>query len=102
MLPIAERTCAELLKALADGIRLEILHALAERERCVGDLVRELGRAQSHVSHHLKVLKTAGLVSSRREGHKICYALRPEVRRALPRAGRETLDLGCCEVRFKG
>ncbi len=99
--PVAEKVCAELLKALADEIRLKILHSLFDREKCVGDLMQELQLAQPHVSHHLKVLKTARLVDSCRQGHKICYALHPEVRKRLSPAGRETLDLGCCEVLFK-
>ena len=98
--PLSDRSSAELFKALADEIRLKILHALFEREQCVSDLMQGLRLAQSHVSHHLKVLKTAGLVSSRRDGHRICYALHPEVRANLSRTRQETLNLGCCEVTF--
>ncbi len=98
---LSQHEAAELFKALADETRLRILRILFEGERCVTDLMTELKLAQSHVSHHLKILKTAGLIDSRREGHKICYALLPEVKQELSDAREEALDLGCCEVKFK-
>lgn len=98
---LSQRACAALLKAMADEIRLKILHCLFEDEKCVSDLMEDLGLAQSHVSHHLKILKTAGLISARREGHKICYSLHPQVRKSLLETKQETIDLGCCEVKFK-
>ncbi len=98
--PFPQHASAELFKALADETRLKILHHLFEQERCVADLMQLLGLAQSHVSHHLKALKTVGLVESRRCGQKICYTLHPEVRANLSEAKHETLSLGCCEVTF--
>ncbi|MCM8794207.1 MAG: metalloregulator ArsR/SmtB family transcription factor [Candidatus Omnitrophica bacterium] len=98
---LSQREAAELFKALGDETRLRILRILFEHERCVSDLMVQLKLAQSHVSHHLKILKTAGLIRSRREGHRICYALLPDVRQELSNAKEEALDLGCCEVRFK-
>lgn len=100
--PLTQKDCAGLFKALADEIRLKILHSLFEKEKCVTELMERLLLPQSLVSHHLKILKTAGLVESRREGHRICYALHPEVRRNLSESKQECLDLGCCEVKFKG
>lgn len=100
--PLSQKASAELFKALADEIRLKILHTLFDREQCVTDLTQSLGLSQSHVSHHLKVLKTAGLVSARRDGHRICYALHPMVRANLSATKQETLRLGCCEVTFTG
>ncbi len=99
---LRQKGAADLFKVLADETRLKILHSLFEKEKCVRDLMQELDLAQSHVSHHLKILKTAGLVHCWREGHKICYALLPEVKRELSGAKQESLDLGCCEVKFKG
>ena len=101
MNPLTQQDRAELFKALADATRLSILHRLFEREQCVADLMDALALSQSHVSHHLKVLKTAGLVHHRRDGHKICYALHPEVRHRLSATRQETLHLGCCEVTFR-
>lgn len=89
---------AELFKALADETRLKIVHSLFNGEKCVSDLMSELDLAQSHVSHHLKILKVSGIVESKRDGHKINYFLSPEVTKTI---NNESLDLGCCEVNFK-
>ncbi len=99
--PLSDKDCAELFKALADEIRLKILHSLYDSEKCVTDLMDELQLAQSHVSHHLKTLKVAGLIQSRRDGHKMCYSLSPDVKTNLSKTRKESLDLGCCEVKFK-
>ena len=100
--PLTRHDRADLFKALADETRLRILHLLFEREQCVTELMAALGLNQSHVSHHLKVLKTAGLVHHRRDGHRICYTLHPDVRSRLSETRQETLQLGCCEVTFSG
>ena len=99
--PLSEKQCAELFKALADETRLKILHLLFEQQRFVNDLEEELQLPQSLVSHHLKVLKTSGLVESWRDGQKICYTLHPHVRDKLSQTTQETLNLGCCEVTFR-
>ena len=98
---LTDKDCAQLFKALADEIRLKIVHSLYDDEKCVSDLMKELGLAQSHVSHHLKNLKVAGLIQSRRDGHKICYFLAPQVKNNLHENNNESMDLGCCEVKFK-
>ena len=61
--------------ALSDPTRLEIVGMLSHGERCVCDLQRVLGAAQSRLSFHLKTLKDAGLVTDRRDGRWIYYAL---------------------------
>lgn len=63
--------------ALADPTRLAILQRLRSGERRVGDLCKETKLAQSLISFHLKTLREAGLLSSRREGRTIWYALDP-------------------------
>ena len=98
---LSQQEAAELFKALGDGTRLGILRLLFQKERCIMEIMERLDMAQSLVSHHVKILKTAGLVYSRREGHKICYALVPEVKRKLSDSTKEGLDLGCCEVTFR-
>jgi len=64
---------ASLHKALADGLRLQILRLLRSESFGVLELCRILDIRQSALSHHLKVLATAGLVSTRREGNSIFY-----------------------------
>lgn len=68
-------TLAELFKVFGDFSRIRILYVLFEGEVCVCDLAQLLGMTQSAVSHQLKVLKQAKLVTARREGKSIFYSL---------------------------
>lgn len=68
----------QLLKALADPIRLQVIEALGGGERCVCELTEALGLAQSKLSFHLKVLKEAGLLVDRQSGRWVYYQLQPE------------------------
>ena len=72
-----------LLKALSDPLRLQVIEALAGGESCVCDLATQLGRGQSQLSFHLKVLKQAGLLADRQEGRWMYYRLQPEALDAL-------------------
>lgn len=72
-----------LLKALADPLRLQVIEALGEGERCVCDLASQLELGQSKLSFHLKVLKQAGLLADRQEGRWIYYRLQAEALEAL-------------------
>jgi DNA-binding transcriptional ArsR family regulator len=63
-------------KALGDPTRLSLAAALAGTdELCVCDLAWVSGRAENLVSHHLRALRTAGLVTSRRDGKMVLYAM---------------------------
>ena len=73
----------QLLKALADPIRLDVIHALARGERCVCDLTADLHLSQSKLSFHLKVLREAGLLTDRQCGRWIYYHLQPDALAAL-------------------
>ncbi|MFI0780976.1 ArsR/SmtB family transcription factor [Streptomyces sp. NPDC021212] len=71
---------AQMFKALGHPLRLGIVRALAaEPETCACDFADVFGVSQPTVSQHLKVLREAGLVSTRRRGVQICYSVRPEV-----------------------
>ena len=65
----------QLLKALADPIRFDVIHALAQGERCVCDLTSDLNLSQSKLSFHLRVLREAGLLTDRQSGRWIYYRL---------------------------
>ena len=67
----------EIFKGLADPTRLRIMALLLERELCVCDLMSVLRLPQSTVSRHMTRLKSAGLVSDRREGKWVHYRLEP-------------------------
>ena len=66
---------AELFKVFGDSTRIRILFVLFGSEVCVCDLAETLNMTQSAVSHQLKILKQAKLVSSRREGKSVFYSL---------------------------
>jgi DNA-binding transcriptional ArsR family regulator len=66
---------SDLLKALANPHRLMMVCQLIEGERSVGELVEFLGIRDSTVSQHLAVLRRDGVVSARREGQTIRYAI---------------------------
>ncbi|MEN3271856.1 MAG: ArsR family transcriptional regulator, arsenate/arsenite/antimonite-responsive transcriptional [Actinomycetota bacterium] len=68
----------EVLKALAEPARWRIVERLASEELCVCHLVEDLGIPQTLVSHHLKVLRTAGVVESERFKQWIYYRLLPD------------------------
>lgn len=67
---------ADLFKALAHPARVRALEALVEGERSVGELQPLVGIEASHLSQQLAVLRRAGLVTTRREGNTVIYALR--------------------------
>ncbi len=67
-----------MLNIASDFTRLKILYSILEGEKCVSDIVSEVGASQSLVSHQLKVLRKANLVSTRKEGTKVFYSLADE------------------------
>ncbi len=72
--------------ALADPVRLRLVSLLATAEGgavCACDLVAPVGRSQPTVSHHLKVLAEAGLVTGERRGRNVWYAVVPAALEAL-------------------
>lgn len=66
---------AELFKALAHPARIRALEVLSDGESSVGSLVPLVGIEASHLSQQLAVLRRAGLVTSRREGTSVIYAI---------------------------
>jgi ArsR family transcriptional regulator, virulence genes transcriptional regulator len=66
---------AAVAKALADAKRLCVVERLADGERSVSDLSRDVGCQVPNMSQHLAVLRSAGIVASRREGNTVFYRL---------------------------
>src|SRR5215208_1774433 len=80
----ASRDASERAKALSDPTRLTLAAALREGEElCVCDLSWIAGRSQNLVSHHLRHLRSRGLLTSRRDGRLVMYALTDEGRSLL-------------------
>ena len=81
--PLGEADAAELggmFAVLADPVRLRLLSLIAaapEGEVCACDLVAPVGKSQPTVSHHLKVLSEAGLVSGEKRGRWVWYSAIP-------------------------
>ncbi|MDC0390296.1 metalloregulator ArsR/SmtB family transcription factor [Candidatus Thioglobus sp.] len=59
------------LKAMAHPLRLKILCALKNDELPVLEIVQQVGSSQSNISQHIDILRTKGIVESRRDGNKI-------------------------------
>ncbi|PWW00438.1 ArsR family transcriptional regulator [Hoeflea marina] len=74
---------ARLMEMLSQPVRLHILCILLDGERSVLDLARQAGLSQPAMSHHLRKLREAGLVQTRRDAQTIFYSLRGEEARAV-------------------
>ncbi len=80
------QTLSRQFAALADPIRLRLVSLLSTADGgavCACDLVEPVGRSQPTVSHHLKVLGEAGLVTSERRGRNVWYGVVPATLEAL-------------------
>ena len=89
--------CASILRALGDVTRLSVLQALLEGPAHVNDLMKRVTVGQSLLSHHLKVLRDAGLVIAKRDGKAVLYRVAPGIADAN---SSQCLDLKCCQVVF--
>jgi len=98
--PLNPRRCAELLAALAAPERLKIVRYLAEGAHNVTEIIDRLAIKPLNVSHHLTVLKTAGLIVGKKKGRFVWYSLRSGVLEEAVKAGvpAEALNLGCCQI----
>lgn len=76
---MGRKKAIEILKALADETRLNILELLLGGEKCVCEIFPKVKRTQSTVSTQLTKLEKAGLIESRRQGKKIFYKIKDPV-----------------------
>ena len=100
--PLSSEQCAQLLKALGDKDRLRLVQALRSGPCCVSDLAERLSLELANVSHHLGVLRRAGLVNSTRNGKQIIYELPDEILQRGTAENCEHLNLGCCRLEIPG
>lgn len=91
--------CADRLKSLADPERLRIIAALLTGPKHVGVLAEELKDTVVKVSHHLGVLRHAGIVLADKQGRFVEYSLHPDVHiDRRDSADENFLNLGCCRL----
>ena len=83
---------AKLVSVLLEPQRIKILRLLRGGELCVCEIERSLGIAQNLVSHHLRVLREAGLVTARKEGQFVHYSRVEERIHELTQALKELLS----------
>jgi DNA-binding transcriptional ArsR family regulator len=97
--PLQPQQCARKLSALAAPERLRIISLLRQGPLNVSEIEEQLGIKLVNVSHHLSVLRHAGLVEAEKRGRFVYYSLPPG---ALcpdgPDGTTEHLDLGCCRL----
>lgn len=91
--------CAHRLKALADAERLRIVQCLLDGPRNVSEIAEALSDEIVRVSHHLGVLRNAGLVLAEKQGRFVVYSLPATVCSLMGRDGKPgLLNLGCCTL----
>jgi ArsR family transcriptional regulator, nickel/cobalt-responsive transcriptional repressor len=91
--------CAQLLRALADPERLRIISVLRRGPHNVSELADLLNSFIVNVSHHLGVLRHAGLVQDVKHGRFVVYSLHPNVYQpGDENSSVDYLDLGCCRL----
>ncbi|MEZ6095281.1 MAG: metalloregulator ArsR/SmtB family transcription factor [Pirellulaceae bacterium] len=93
----SEISCASILKVLADETRLAVVEQLLDGPRTVSEINERLGVEPTLLSHHLKALREANIVTANREGRYVCYSLTAEL---LSRRKGKAIDLGCCTLSF--
>ena len=96
--PLQTRRCAEKLRALAAPERLKIVRYLSGGFRTVTEIADMLKTAPINVSHHLGVLRQAGIVQDRKKGRFKLYSLCPGVLEAGAAADGVRFNLGCCRL----
>lgn len=67
---------AEIAKAVAHPLRIAVIDFLKDGERCVCDIAEQVGSERSNISRHLAVMVHAGVLTCRKDGLKVFYALK--------------------------
>lgn len=91
--------CVPLLKALADESRWRIVRVLIGESMSVGELGARLEMSQYNVSKHVRILREAGIVTTKRSGKQVICDVADTVRARIAE-DQSQLDLGCCRFQF--
>lgn len=90
------QTVAGFMKQLGDPSRLRIFWILCHVEECVIDIATMTEMSSSAVSHHLRLLKSAGLITSRREGKEMYYRLaETDIAKRMHHAVEDVMKITC-------
>ncbi len=100
--PLQSNRCSKFLKAVADPERLRIVQCLREGPRTVGEIAQLLNAPLANASHHLKLLRRAGIVTGSKEGRFVSYALDARFARTGTKRSLDVLDFGCCRIELAG
>lgn len=97
--PLEPDRCARLLRAIAEPERLRIVQSLRGGPKNVSEIAAELGDELVKVSHHVRILAHAGIVTSEKLGRFVRYELAPDIfRGSVAEASADQLDFGCCRI----
>ncbi len=91
------KVCISKLKVLSDKSRFQILQLLSKKSMNATEILGLLTISQTLLSHHLRILKTSGLIEGEKKGQFIIYKLSSKNK---PPKAANTLNLGCCEIKF--
>ncbi len=91
--------CITALKALGEETRLRILRLLFKEQLSVNDVSERLHATQYNISKHLRIMREAGLLESRKQGKLRLYTVASGLKSHVA-ANNNLLDLGCCTFRF--
>ncbi len=83
---------AELFKIFGDSTRIRILYDLFDGEKGVTEICEDLDMNQSAVSHQLKILRVSKLISARRDGKSMIYALADDHVKTIIAMGKEHIE----------
>ena len=95
--PRTSADCATKLAVLADPTRLAVVEVLLAGSRNVAEINERVPVAQNLLSHHLRVLRDAEIVTSSRDGKGVRYALAEGVELGT---AHNAINLGCCSLKF--
>lgn len=94
----AVKNCVNKLKVLADETRMMVIREIKHEGKTVSEINKKIKIDQSLLSHHLKILRDAGLVEVTRQGKFNLYKVSSDI---LTSSTEQLIDLGCCSLNFK-
>ena len=96
--PLQSSHCAEKLRALSEPIRLRIVDCLRSGPKNVGEIGVSVEAEVVTVSHHLGILKNAGIVERQKQGRFVIYRLAEGIMQPARPDAPDHLNLGCCRL----